>query len=509
MTSFSKGRFHIIFLLLFFTTIGCEIPFINQPPKDFNVEVSEVTFFSALIKWPEPQDPEGTTVNYKVYFEGQLLVDNYTDRWYTLSDLAPNTEYSGYVVAFDVEGVGRSSDFTFTTVENQPPVAFQVAMSEVSITNASLNWSGASDPDGHTVKFHIDLDGERIASDLTDSTFRLTGLTYDTEYLGVIIAEDELGLTTHSPFEFRTLPASPDFSIPILSLEYVSSTTALVRWTSGIDVYGKANTQYKLYVSGNDLRVGGVSQCTNAQAVLVLGLPLNREQEFILSYQSSDGKIGKDTLIVRTEAPENLIIDGDFEVSDPTENAPEGEYCTVTYGSNAGQSGENTIFPVWKYRDFAHNNVRISSLLIGAHSGERFISMNNGNSLYYYDTYFGTRLYEDLVPGEEYELTFWVHGLEQYSDTLGVTFGIGARKIPDYNALNSWDVYPTIAALDLDLSSGEWQQISVPFTVQGDDYDLLTFRLYRYAGDVIEEYEPSFGHKDTSIRLDNFVLKKL
>lgn len=77
-----------------------------------------------------------------------------------------------------------------TPPENQKPSDFKVQVTQITDTNALLNWNAAIDPDGDDVIYSVVLGVNEVWTKLEMTEFVLEGLTPQTDYIGKIIASD-------------------------------------------------------------------------------------------------------------------------------------------------------------------------------------------------------------------------------------------------------------------------------------------------------------------------------
>ncbi len=68
-----------------------------------------------MISWEEAKDPEEETVQYSIFLDDKLVIDNITELSYDMSNLKASTAYNGYVLATDESGNTTQSDFSFQT----------------------------------------------------------------------------------------------------------------------------------------------------------------------------------------------------------------------------------------------------------------------------------------------------------------------------------------------------------------------------------------------------------
>jgi len=87
---------------------------------------------------------------------------------------------------------------------NLAPNSFRVSLTKITENSVDVFWGEAFDPDGDLVNYSVVLNGQEIATDLSDRFYYLTDLLPGAEYNGVIIATDSQRNTTESQFEFKT-----------------------------------------------------------------------------------------------------------------------------------------------------------------------------------------------------------------------------------------------------------------------------------------------------------------
>ncbi len=118
------------FLLMVFLTIGCtknesinegigkeqiDEVIINKAPNDFDIEILNISYEGATINWTESVDPENDDVTYSVYLNQALIIENISERTYKFIDLEELTNYSGKIIAKDVNNNETESTFSFQT----------------------------------------------------------------------------------------------------------------------------------------------------------------------------------------------------------------------------------------------------------------------------------------------------------------------------------------------------------------------------------------------------------
>ena len=114
-------------LLITFLIIGCskddtineivevEEEIVNLPPNEFDIEIINISSEGATINWNKAVDPESDTVTYDVYLNQALVLENISELTYEFIDLEELTEYSGKIIAKDINSNQTEATFSFQT----------------------------------------------------------------------------------------------------------------------------------------------------------------------------------------------------------------------------------------------------------------------------------------------------------------------------------------------------------------------------------------------------------
>ena len=102
----------------------------NQNPGDFTVTVTETTNSSSLLTWDPAIDPNGDTVTYSVFLNGNEIQSQLEATQFLLDNLSEQTMYTGMIVASDGNNGSSESEFNFTTLgsSNEVMVAWQKSL---------------------------------------------------------------------------------------------------------------------------------------------------------------------------------------------------------------------------------------------------------------------------------------------------------------------------------------------------------------------------------------------
>jgi outer membrane protein assembly factor BamB len=290
----------------------------NPSPANNSIDISITSDLSWI-----GGDPNGHTVTYDIYFGDTTpplkIQSNHSSSSYSLPTLDYNTAYYWRIISWDELGKSTNGpQWTFTTVENQPPYAPSNPNPAHDATDISiaplLTWTGG-DPEGHIVYYDVYLEAEDTTPDVlmsdaqTTTSYNPPSLNYTTVYYWQIIAEDEYGEITEGPiWKFTTR----DIPVPELTGQGSLSWTNIPAGSTqnGNFLVRNSGESYSLLSweirawpdwgnwtftpsSGTDLTPEQGSITIEVQVVA----PTSQNQEF-------EGEI----TIVNTENPDNIAI---------------------------------------------------------------------------------------------------------------------------------------------------------------------------------------------------------
>ncbi|KPM32787.1 Kelch repeats protein [Croceitalea dokdonensis DOKDO 023] len=130
------------------------------------------------------------------------------------------------------------------TTKNEAPEAFTVSTT-ITDNTATITWTSANDPEGGKVSYSVLMEGQTVASNIEATTYTFTDLAYSTSFTGKIVAYDEEGLSSESPYSFETemrpntAPSAVVLAAPSANEESVSLTPEL-NWTVATDAENDA-----------------------------------------------------------------------------------------------------------------------------------------------------------------------------------------------------------------------------------------------------------------------------
>lgn len=194
---------------------------VNPPAAPTNLSGSAPTATTANLNW-SPVTPVGAcTIAYYIIERDGADVGHSTTTFFPDSGLAEKTTYSYSVVAQSIDNTGSnpSTAINITTpavVDTTPPPApTGVAATTAGSDQIDLTWNPVTDPISGIKDYQIQRDGQVIDSVTTPCSttcsYGDSGLSPNTTYSYVIIAENGAGLTTASNTVTATtlVPAAP------------------------------------------------------------------------------------------------------------------------------------------------------------------------------------------------------------------------------------------------------------------------------------------------------------
>lgn len=237
------------FMLFLLTLIACsknpeEKP--NEAPAAFQVSATNATGSSVQLAWTAAKDPEGGAVTYTVVVGTDTVSRKQTATSVALSNLQPNTNYSGSVVAADAAGNSTRATFSFSTVDHPVPSQILLSQESAGYTFFAITWTPAAIADNSLITYDVYLDGVVVATGLTTPGYRFEGLQEKTTYVAKVVAKSNHGKSSEKQMQFttRTAPTAPTLTavagFSIIKFSFTPSYSPEAHWL-----------QYELVLNGN------------------------------------------------------------------------------------------------------------------------------------------------------------------------------------------------------------------------------------------------------------------
>ncbi len=197
---------------------------VSNPDETTGIEFKDedISFNLVNLKWGEVAGPNNEKVVYDIYLGDTKIKDSNADTDYTLTQLKANTKYSGRIVPKTLDNETASTKiikasveldpilFSVTTKQFADPNAPVPEISNVTVDNlqknsAILNWDTATISDNSEITYNIYLEGDLVASNLTDNTYSFGNLEPNTFYKGILLAISTNQKSAALEFDFTTL----------------------------------------------------------------------------------------------------------------------------------------------------------------------------------------------------------------------------------------------------------------------------------------------------------------
>lgn len=285
---------------------GKEEPQPNLPPSSFEITLKSVQQKTASFSWTEATDPEGKEVTYSIIV-GKDTIKKYTARTAELNNLTENTKYDVVVVASDPLGASTKATLTFSTSAYTTPSSFDITVSKLGSSSASINWTASGSPDNTAIKYDVYLNDTLIKQNLTDTSFNFTKLKEQTAYNVKVVAKSIYNTTQQSVKTFTTIqdPAPVGLTLQVKQVSY-----SLLKFSFGAATDAEGQTiKYTVLLNNTDItsRVGGV--LTQAKDFTVYSLL--PENNYTLTVKATDegGKsVTAESQVLTLKQPQTPIL---------------------------------------------------------------------------------------------------------------------------------------------------------------------------------------------------------
>uniref|UniRef100_A0AAY5L1G0 Protein-tyrosine-phosphatase n=1 Tax=Esox lucius TaxID=8010 RepID=A0AAY5L1G0_ESOLU len=211
-----------------------------------NLSCSGLSWDSVLLQWEPPANPNGLIMYYQVQVDSQSYTQQADVHQYTVSGLAPDSQYTLTVMAVNSAGPGDQVNCTaYTHAESVPGVPRFLSVSEATPTSVTLHWAPPLSVLGKLTEYRITV--QRLTLDcqsdppltgtppLAETTpnnrsITLQSLAKYRFYRFRIAAFTNAGPGEHTPWIYaRTLVGDPDGPPNNLSVT-MSSNSIRIRW---------------------------------------------------------------------------------------------------------------------------------------------------------------------------------------------------------------------------------------------------------------------------------------
>ncbi len=269
-----------------------DIPDTEAPTVPTGLAASAITTSSFTLSWNASTDNVGVT-GYDVY-NGAVKVNtsNITLTSFDVTGLAPNTSYSMTVRAKDAAGnESTSAPLSVTTNDlpdtQAPTIPTGLAASAITTSSFTLSWNASTDNVAVT-GYDVYNGAVKVnTSDITATSFNITGLSPNTAYSMTVKAKDAAGNeSTSAPLSVTTndLPDTQAPTVPTgLAASAITTSSFTLSWNASTD---------NVAVTGYDVYNGAVKVNTSditATSFAVTGLAPNTAYSMTVKAKDAAG----------------------------------------------------------------------------------------------------------------------------------------------------------------------------------------------------------------------------
>ncbi|XP_028977527.1 receptor-type tyrosine-protein phosphatase S isoform X18 [Esox lucius] len=275
-----------------------------SPPR--NVQVRIISQTTMMVRWDEPEEPNGQIRGYRVYYTmdpsqpmNMWQISNVQDSIITtIKSLVASETYSVRVLAFTSVGDGPFSDPVHVKVlQGVPgqPTKFQVGA--VSDTSIELTWEPAYDKEGivsYELRYKEGNSGSQVTKTFNPtSAYVVEGLRANTEYHFSLAAISNKGIGAFTnDISQKTLQANVPKNFTV---KWVTKTTVLLTWK-----FAERRFPFRCTIEYNRQKMDVDARLTKA---LVTGLRPNTTYEFRISCQDNTEGAPRHRVVARTAPP--------------------------------------------------------------------------------------------------------------------------------------------------------------------------------------------------------------
>jgi bacillolysin len=286
-------------------TFGAAPPPDTQAPSAPVLSSPSKTTNAISLSWTASTDNVGVA-GYDVFVNNvKNNTANLTGTSYTVTGLSSNTAYTLFIRARDAAGnTAQSNSLSVTTLADTQAPSAPVLSSPSKTTNSiSLSWTVSTDNVG-VAGYDVYVNNvKRNATNLTGTTYAVTGLAPQTAYTLFVRARDAVGNTAQSnTLSVTTLADTLAPTAPILSSPSKTTSRISLSWTASTDNVGVAG--YDVYVNSVKHNTSNLS----GTSYTVTGLSPNTAYTIFVRARDAAGNTSQSnalsvTTLADTQAP--------------------------------------------------------------------------------------------------------------------------------------------------------------------------------------------------------------
>ncbi|WCC45755.1 fibronectin type III domain-containing protein [Tenacibaculum finnmarkense] len=200
------------FIFLFFIALSSLTSCSEEEQEDRSISINSIDaeniqFNSTTLKWYSSISGEKTTAVFDIYLNDKLIKKGYEKNSFELSNLTPNTQYSGKIIGRTNFDTNVEKIFSFTTADYPDPLSFNVLATKITSESAVITWKTPKTLDQATLTYSIYVNGEvkkeNIAENTAGNFYKITDLVPYKEYIIRVIATTDKNKQTFKEISFN------------------------------------------------------------------------------------------------------------------------------------------------------------------------------------------------------------------------------------------------------------------------------------------------------------------
>lgn len=279
----------------------------NEAPSAISdLSASGTSETGSTLSWSASEDNIAVT-EYEVFQDGISIGVSGTLTSYTVENLIPGTGYEFTVRAKDGAGntSAESNSVSLTTLSDTtaPSEVTNLTASNTSDISTYLSWTAGTDNIAIT-NYEIYQDGNRIGNSLTSNFYTVSGLSPNTTYNFVVVAQDAAGnFSADSNSVSVTTESTPDTEAPSAIADLAASNTTAnstyLTWSASTDNVGVSD--YEVFQDGISIDSTGTNTF-----YAVTGLLSGNSYEFTVLAKDASGNTSEISNTVNVSTPDNV-----------------------------------------------------------------------------------------------------------------------------------------------------------------------------------------------------------
>jgi len=196
-------KYICLLVITLFTLLSCKKTDVPEPLETIHVVIIQGCSNAKLL-WQPITGYSDSVVEFSVFLDDSLIADHLKSRQFNIKNLSENKSYDAKIEAFVIDKKIAESSFQFTTLQNRPPLEFDITEIAIQKTSVGLAWTESIDPENNDIVYDIYLNGQLKTNGIKALTCTIDGLIPGS-YTGEIRARDSAGNTQKSNFAFKTI----------------------------------------------------------------------------------------------------------------------------------------------------------------------------------------------------------------------------------------------------------------------------------------------------------------